>query len=154
VARPVDRCRASVARAFVRATLVPGLGQTYGTTRKAVGALVLGAVAGTLLASQSAKDDAKSLYARYVAVDGPDPAEAARLAEATYARAESRRLDGRRLVAVGAALWGASIVEATWTEFRLTKRLARVQDYRARVSAVSLVPASGPRRVGVALTLF
>ncbi|MCE9601127.1 MAG: hypothetical protein K8S21_02800 [Gemmatimonadetes bacterium] len=154
VRRPADRCRASMVRTLLQATVVPGLGQTRGTTRKAIGALVLGAVAGSLFAARSANADAKALHAEYLAVDGLDPAATARLAERLYDRAESRRLDGRRFVAVGAALWGASLAEATWTEFRLTRRLARVQDYRARVSTANVVPASGPGRVGVALTLF
>jgi len=152
--RPPDRCRASIPRALLQSTLLPGLGQTTGTGRKVIGALVLGAVAGTLVLSQRANDDAKTLYAEYLTIDGLDPADAAASAASAYDRAESRRLAGRRLVLAGATLWGASIAEATWTEWRLSRRLQRVQGYDVRGRSVSAAVRSAPGHIGLALNLF
>lgn len=154
VSRPRDRCRASIGRTVVQATLLPGLGQTRGITRKLVGAAVLGAVVRTLLASQTANDEAKSLYAEYLAVDGPNQVVTANLAASLYDRAESRRIAGTRLVMLGAGLWGASIAEATFTEYRLTRRLARVQDYQVRARSVGPAPGGSQGRLGLSLNFF
>lgn len=154
VSRPRDWCRASIGRTLAQATLLPGLGQTRGITRKLVGAAVLGAVVSTLLASQQANDEAKSLYAEYLAVDGPNQVVTANLTASLYDRAESRRTAGTRLVMLGAGLWGASIVEATWTEYRLTRRLARVQDFQVRARSIGLTRGGPQGRLGLSLNFF
>jgi hypothetical protein len=154
VHRPADRCRASVGLTAAQAAVVPGLAHLRTPKRRLIGAFVFGAVVQSLVRSQAAKDEAKDAYFRYLLVDGTDPAFTANLAAGLYDEAESRRLAGRRLVTFGAALWGASIVEATWSEYRLSQRLARVQDFDTRVRSVSLAPSGATGRVGIALNFF
>jgi hypothetical protein len=153
VERPRDRCTANLPLVVGRATLLPGFGHLQGTRRRFYAVAMLSAVAGTLAASQSTNDEAKALYARYLAADDPDPAQAAGAAARLYDQAESKRLAGRNLVIAGAALWGASIIEAAVTERRLVSRLARVRDF-ATARRVSVSPYAGPDRVGLAVTLF
>lgn len=153
VARPRDRCTANLPLVVGRATLLPGFGQLQGTRRKLYAVAVLSAVAGTLSASQSANDEAKALYARYLAVEDPSPIIAAVRAGELYDQAESKRLAGRNLVIAGATIWGASILEAAFTEQRLVARLARVREY-STARRVSVSPYAGSDRVGLAVTFF
>jgi hypothetical protein len=153
VARPRDRCTANLPLVVGRATLVPGFGQLQGTRRKLYAVAVLSAVAGTLAASQSSNDKAKALYAQYLAVEDPSPVIAAVRAGELYDEAESKRLTGRNLVIAGATIWGASLLEATFSEQRLAARLARVRDY-STARRVSVAPYAGSDRVGLAVTFF
>lgn len=154
VHRPAGRCRASMGLSVAQAAVVPGLAQLRDPKRRILGALVLGAVISSLVRSQSANDEAKQLYEDYRAVDGPDPQLNAALAARLYDQAESRRLDGSRLVLFGATVWGASIAEAGWSEYRLARRLARVQGYAPRARALSLAPSGATGRIGLALNFF
>lgn len=153
VDRPRDRCRANMTTTLARATLLPGFGQIHSTPRRIYAVAVLATVASTLAASQSTNDEAERLYARYLAVDNADPVLAAAEAAQLYDDAESKRLMGRDLVAIGVGIWGASILEAAISERRLIRRLDRVRGYQVR-QRVSVMPHASPTRVGLAVTFF
>lgn len=153
VLRPRDRCVANLPLVLGRAALLPGFGQLQGTERRLYAVAVLATVAGTLSASQSSNDEAKRLYAEYLAVDDPAPSIAAGEAARLYDAAESKRLTGRNLVIMGATIWAASIVEAGLTEHRLGQRLARVRDH-STARRVSVHPFAASDRVGLSLTFF
>lgn len=59
----------------------------------------------------------------------------------------------RSLVIAGATIWGASILEAAFSEQRLAARLKRVRDY-STTRRVSVSPYAGSDRVGLAVTFF
>jgi hypothetical protein len=119
--RPQAHCRAQHAgAAMLRGTLVPGLGQVSSKWRTVAGGVVLGLVAQRLHASQQSKREGRDYYQRYLSTTSGI------YAQEYWTRSENaRRRTDAQIVQAG-ALWLGAMVEATWHEWRLGRRLRRV----------------------------
>lgn len=153
VRRPAARCVQNMPLTLVRAVALPGLGHVDTPRRRLQAAVTFGLVAGTLLHSQSTNAEARSLYDTYRGFDGTDPLRTSASAATLYQRAEDARARGTALVIAGAAIWGASVIEAAWTERRHQRRLARVQGMTPPSRPVGLAPFATPGGIGIALSL-
>lgn len=149
IRRPPDRCTASLPRTALRATLLPGFGHWEGSRRRLVGAATFVTVVGALVVSQQANAEARDLYEDYLVASGSTPGDAATAAQRAYRAAESRRVTGSRLVAAGATVWGASVIEALWREKRHAARLQRARDLRPNERSVGVAPIVSIRHVGL-----
>lgn len=145
-ARPPARCSASMARAALRGTLLPGFGHFNGPSRTATSFAVLGFVAGTLVLSQVTNDEARALYADYLQVANTDARKA-------YDAAESKRVMGSVLAASAVTVWVASLAEGVWRERQRGQRLGRARGFAPAAREVGLEPRVLPRGAGLALTI-